>query len=73
VGPEVFAALGLPTPRAPRPIDLRGVLAARAVAAGADPSRLTTSAHCTLCTGSDLFSHRGGDLGRQVGYIGVRP
>jgi hypothetical protein len=73
VGPEVFTALGLPAPRAPRPVDLRGVLAARAAAEGVDPSRLTISAHCTRCTGSGLFSHRGGDLGRQVGYIGVRP
>lgn len=73
VGPEVFTALGLPAPRAPRPVDLRGVLAARASAEGVDPSRLTISAHCTRCTGSGLFSHRGGDLGRQVGYIGVRP
>jgi YfiH family protein len=73
VGPEVFTALGVTAPRAPRPIDLRGVLAARAIARGADPARLTTSAHCTRCTGSGLFSHRGGDRGRQVGYIGVRP
>ena len=73
VGPEVFEALDQPSPRAPRPIDLRGVLAARATAAGVDPSRLSVSTHCTRCTRSGLFSHRGGDRGRQVGYIGVRP
>ena len=73
VGPEVFEALGRPVPEAPRPIDLRGVLAARAAAAGVDPSRITVSTHCTRCTRSGLFSHRGGDRGRQVGYIGVRP
>ncbi|HUF75835.1 MAG TPA: polyphenol oxidase family protein [Longimicrobiales bacterium] len=73
VGLEVFAALDQPVPRAPRPIDLRGVLAARAVAAGVDASRLSVSTHCTRCTRSGLFSHRGGDRGRQVGYIGVRP
>jgi len=72
VGPEVFSALGLPAPRAPRPIDLRSVLATRAIELGVDPSRLTTSTHCTRCTGSGLFSHRGGDRGRQIGYIGVR-
>ena len=72
VGPEVFAALDQPVPRAPRPIDLRGVLAARAVAAGVDPARISVSMHCTRCTRSGLFSHRGGDRGRQVGYIGVR-
>lgn len=73
VGPEVFEALGEPAPRRPRPIDLRVVLARRAVASGVDPANLTVSAHCTRCTESGLFSHRGGDLGRQVGYIGVRP
>jgi YfiH family protein len=73
VGPEVFAALGQSVPRGARPIDLRGVLAHRALAAGIDPHRLTVSSHCTRCTESGLFSHRGGDLGRQVGYIGVRP
>lgn len=73
VGPEVFAALGEPAPRAPRPLDLRGVLARRAVAAGVVADRLTVSAHCTRCTQSGLFSHRGGDRGRQVGYLGLRP
>lgn len=72
VGPEVFEALGEPVPPRPTPIDLRGVLAARLIAAGVDASRVTTSSHCTRCTGSDLFSHRGGDRGRQVGFIGVR-
>ena len=72
VGPEVFAALGQPSQRAPRPIDLRAVLGARALECGVDRTRLTTSTHCTLCTGSALFSHRGGDRERQVGYIGVR-
>jgi len=73
VGPEVFSALGQEVPRGPRPIDLRRVLANRAVAAGVDRGRVTVSAHCTRCTESGLFSHRGGDLGRQVGYIGMRP
>ena len=73
VGPEVFEALGEPVPRRARPLDLRAVLAARALARGVEPGRLTTSAHCTRCTNSGLFSHRGGDRGRQVGYIGVRP
>lgn len=72
VGREVFAALGQTVPEGPSPIDLRAVLGARAVAAGVRPSSVTTSAHCTRCTGSGLFSHRGGDRGRQVGYIGVR-
>ena len=72
VGPEVFEAVGLPPPEKPAPIDLRRVLATRAIAHGASPERVTISEHCTRCTGSGLFSHRGGDRGRQVGYIGIR-
>jgi YfiH family protein len=73
VGPEVFAALGQAVPRSPCSLDLRSILTARAMASGVDPSNLTVSSHCTRCTESGLYSHRGGDLGRQVGYIGVRP
>jgi len=72
VGPEVFEALGRAAPQRPTPIDLRGVLAERAEAAGVRGDRITTSSHCTRCTGSNLFSHRDGDGQRQVGYIGVR-
>lgn len=72
VGPEVFEALGQPVPDDPAPIDLRTVLAERAVQAGVWPDRITISTHCTLCTDSGLFSHRGGDRFRQVGYIGIR-
>lgn len=73
VGPEVFEALGRPAPPAPRPIDLRAVLAARAAAAGVSTSRISVSEHCTRCTESGLFSHRRGDLQRQVGFVGIRP
>ena len=73
VGPEVFEALNQPVPPCPTPIDLRAVLVERAVAAGVDRSQVTVSGHCTRCTGSGLFSHRGGDAERQVGYLGVRP
>lgn len=72
VGPEVFRAFGLQPPAGPAPIDVREILAGRAVAAGVDPERLTVSDHCTRCTDSDLFSHRGGDAHRQVGYLGIR-
>jgi polyphenol oxidase len=72
VGAEVFEALGRRPPERPAPIDLRGILADRAVAAGVRPERVTLSTHCTRCTGSRLFSHRGGDAHRQVGYIGIR-
>jgi copper oxidase (laccase) domain-containing protein len=54
------------------PIDLRRVLAARALDAGVSGGEVSMSTHCTLCTQSDLFSHRGGDAGRQVGFVAVR-
>ena len=72
VGPEVFAALGQSEPDGPLPIDLRGVLAQRAVAAGVQHEHVSISTHCTRCTQSGLFSHRGGDAARQIGYIGIR-
>jgi hypothetical protein len=72
VGPEVFEALGQAVPDRPTPIDLRRVLAERAVAAGVRSEHVTVSTHCTRCTGSDLFSHRGGDGERQVAYVGIR-
>jgi YfiH family protein len=72
VGPEVFDALAQTVPAAPTPLDLRHILARRAEAGGVPPESITISTHCTRCTGSDLFSHRGGDAGRQVGYVGIR-
>lgn len=72
VGPEVFEALGERRPRGPMPLDLRAVLAGRAVALGLDPVGVTVSEHCTRCTGSGLFSYREGDRSRQVGYLGIR-
>ena len=72
VGPEVFAALGLDPPAAPAPVDLRSVLAARAVAVGLDAAHVTVSEHCTLCGDAGLFSHRRGERARQAGYLGIR-
>ena len=71
VGPEVFTALGLPAPDRPRPLDLRSALAHRAVTLGISPRRVSVSRHCTRCTDSGLFSHRGGDVQRQVGFLAV--
>jgi len=73
VGSEVHLALGLPEPGEPSPVDLRGHLASRAIAAGVGEGRITESAWCTLCEGSPFFSHRRGDSGRQVGFLGIRP
>ena len=73
VGAEVFEALGQPIPLRPSPIDLRGVLTQKANKAGIPLTSITVSDHCPRCTESDLFSHRAGDTGRQVSYIGLRP
>tara|TARA_B110000014_G_scaffold240978_1_gene209464 strand:+ start:295 stop:861 length:567 start_codon:yes stop_codon:yes gene_type:complete len=73
VGTEVFKHLGQPIPLQPSPIDLRRVLAQKADNAGISPTNITSSDHCTRCTESALFSHRSGDMGRQVSYIGLRP
>lgn len=72
VGAEVFEALGLEDPGHPAPLDLREALARRAVAVGVKAGNVSVSGHCTLCGGGRLFSHRGGDGGRQVGYLGIR-
>ncbi|MFW6079282.1 MAG: polyphenol oxidase family protein [Gemmatimonadota bacterium] len=81
VGPEVHRALGLAEPTAPTPLDLRAVLATRARSLGVADDRISASAHCTRCGGSDgdsgggasFFSHRGGDAGRQMAVLGIRP
>jgi len=74
VGPEVHDQLGLDAPEGPTPVDLPAALADRAVARGLSTERVTRSGWCTLCTGRELlYSHRGGDAGRQVGFVGVRP
>ncbi len=72
VGPEVHRALGLPDPGEPRPVDLQEVLCERATSLGVAPERCSRSEICTKCGEADLFSHRGGDLGRQVAFLGLR-
>jgi polyphenol oxidase len=73
VGPEVADALGVAGAgnggRAH--LDLRTLLAMRAITAGIAADRITVSARCTRCD-DGFFSHRGGDSGRQVAFIGIR-
>jgi len=71
VGPEVFRAIGEPTPATPRPIDLRGVIKRRATRSGVRPEQVSVSGECTLCGDGRYFSHRRGDAGRQRSFIGV--
>lgn len=70
VGPEVLAAVtGRPASGKAR-LDVRAVLADRAANAGV--RSVSVSRWCTRCDADRLFSHRGGDDGRQVGVI-LRP
>lgn len=70
VGPEVHEALGLPVPRGPAPLDLRAALAERATRAGVPAAAIGIS-HRDTRQDPLLFSHRGGDQGRQVAYLGI--
>lgn len=72
VGPEVHEALGLSAPPTPRPVDLRAILALRAVQGGIPESQVSRSAFCTRCHNDRFFSHRCGDPERQVGFLGIR-
>jgi YfiH family protein len=71
VGPEVHAALGEPRREIPFPLDLRANLVQRAITLGVPHGQISRSTLCTLCGGSPFFSHRGGDAGRQVAFLGV--
>lgn len=71
VGPEVFRALGERTPAAPRPVDLRRVVARRATESGVRADQVTVSGECTRCGDGRYFSHRRGDEGRQRAFIGI--
>ncbi|HSG47370.1 MAG TPA: polyphenol oxidase family protein [Longimicrobiales bacterium] len=71
VGPEVHEALGEPVPPVPGPVDLADNLARRGIAEGIPPEAVTRSTHCTRCGEAGLFSHRGGDAGRQMAFVGV--
>lgn len=67
VGVDVYEKLtGWPT-RRPRQVDLRALLAEQAKELGV--TRWSASGECTRCDNEQLFSHRAGDAGRQVGVI----
>ena len=67
VGPEVLSAVhGRPAVRHAL-LDVRAVLAAQANALGV--ASVSSSTLCTRCDNDRLFSHRAGDVGRQLGII----
>lgn len=55
-------------------LDLRGMLAAQAAAAGVERDALSSSRLCTSCGPGDLHSHRasGGAAGRMAAFLGLR-
>jgi YfiH family protein len=66
VSPDVHLAVtGMRTER-PTPVDLREVIARQARQAGAT---VTVSQWCTRCHNERFFSHRAGDIGRQLGVL----
>jgi len=71
VGPEVHRALGLPDPGEPGLLDLRGAAAERLAEGGVPRERIGVSTRCSL-EDPLFFSHRGGDDGRQVAFLGIR-
>ena len=66
VGPDVYFAVTGERVAAPRPVDLRAVIASQARQAGATVS---ISEWCTRCHNDHFFSHRAGDSGRQLGIL----
>ncbi|HSJ07836.1 MAG TPA: polyphenol oxidase family protein [Longimicrobiales bacterium] len=52
-------------------LDLRAVLASRALACGVPARRVTVSAHCTRCGGDVFYSHRAGCRERQIAILGL--
>lgn len=69
VGPEVFEAMGAPAPAMRGLLDVRAILAEQAAKRGV--TELTISELCTRCRPDRLFSHRGGDIGRQLGIVAL--
>lgn len=73
VGPEVHEALEMERPSRPLPVDLRGVIARRAVEADIPADRITVSSYCTRCGDPPFFSHRAGCTERQLSFVGLKP
>ena len=71
VGPEVPVALGMPDPGGQTRLDLVPHIAWRLERAGIARESITAS---SICVHDDprFFSHRGGDRGRQMAFLGFR-
>jgi hypothetical protein len=71
VGPEVPRELGM-ADRDASHVDLRALLAHRAIGLGVDPARTTISHFCTRHGESPFYSHRGGCAERQIAVLALR-
>lgn len=67
VSPDVYAQLTGKSVDKPTTVDLRGLLAGQACAAGV--RNVTVSDDCSRCDTDRFFSHRGGDAGRMAAAI----
>lgn len=67
VSAEVYAQLTGRSVDTPTPVDLRQLIGGHAHALGV--RELSISPLCTRCNNDRFFSHRAGDVGRQVGVI----
>ena len=67
VSADVYRQLTGTDPGKPTTVDLRSLIADHAHARGV--SRITTSSSCTRCNNDRFYSHRAGDVGRQLGVI----
>jgi YfiH family protein len=67
VSPDVFGAITGTAVTGPTPVDLRAAIADRARRLGVRD--IAISEWCTRCSNDQLFSHRAGDSGRQLGVM----
>lgn len=67
VSPDVYGRLTGQHVEAPTTVDLRALIAKHASEAGV--RQISISALCTRCDNDRFFSHRAGDVGRQLGVI----
>jgi YfiH family protein len=70
VSADVYAQLTGRTPGKPTTVDLRALIADHARALGV--REITISPLCTRCHNDRFFSHRAGDVGRQLGVLFAR-
>lgn len=67
VSPDVYGAVTGSSVSSPTPVDLRSTIASRARSHGVRD--IAISEWCTRCSNDQLFSHRCGDAGRQLGVL----